>query len=64
MKATHLRLIMELCNTLNLDIPANILFALGDSSDTGNAKDSPKEHTTKPSPPKDESGKAHSPSNR
>jgi S1-C subfamily serine protease len=64
MKAKHLRLITELCNALNLEIPINILFALGDSSDTGKTKDSSKDGSTKPGSPKEGSGKSESPSNR
>jgi hypothetical protein len=64
MKATHLRLIMELCKALNLDIPANILFALSDSADTGSEKDAPKQGPAKPGSPSQAPSKPNSPSTR
>jgi hypothetical protein len=59
MKATHRRLLVELCKALKLEVPGNILFALGDSSDQGNSNGAPKpdpkkDSTTKPgASPKD-----------
>ena len=59
LRATHLRLLTELCKSLNLDLPANIVFTLDDSSENRQPGDSPKQpdspaHTpAKPdSPPK------------
>jgi S1-C subfamily serine protease len=36
LKSTHLRVLLELCKALELEIPASILFSLGDLSQGGN----------------------------
>jgi hypothetical protein len=51
MKATHRRLLIELCKAVKLDIPLDILFALGETSEKGNTKGAPKDRATKPAPP-------------
>jgi hypothetical protein len=61
MKARHRRLLVELCKALKLDVPANILFALDDSSEKVNAKGAPKGRSAKPGLPEDKSAKPASP---
>ncbi len=43
LKATHLRLLTELCKSLDLDLPVSIIFTLDNSSENPKAEDSPKE---------------------
>jgi S1-C subfamily serine protease len=56
-KATHRRLLLDLCKALNLDVPGNILFSLDDSSEKGITNDPSKDRNTKPGPPKDNTAK-------
>ncbi len=53
LKATHRRLVIDLCKTLKLDVPGNILFILDESSGNGNANGAPKERSAQPNSPKD-----------
>jgi hypothetical protein len=57
LKATHRRLVIDLCKTLKLDVPGNILFILDESSGTGNANGAPKDRSTNPSSPNDNPAK-------
>ncbi len=56
MKATHRRLVVELCKSLQLDVPINILFSLDDPAESGDGKGASKDGSKKPAAPKD--GKA------
>ncbi len=51
MKATHRRLLLDMCQTLKLDVPANILFMLDESSGSGNANGSANDRSAKPDAP-------------
>ena len=48
LKATHRRLLIDLCRTLKLDVPGNILFMLDESPARGNANERPKNRPTNP----------------
>ena len=61
LKATHVRLLTQLCRALNLDAPLGILFALGDSSRKGDGNGAPRDGSTKPDPANDNAGKSESP---
>jgi S1-C subfamily serine protease len=57
MKATHRRLLLDLSKALDLEVPANILFALDESTSKGNPKGASKGGATKPGQAKDNSSK-------
>jgi len=61
MKATHVRLLTELCKALNLDVPDGIVFALGDRSEKGDSNSPPKDGSTKPGLPSGDAGNSESP---
>ena len=46
-QASHVRLLLELCKTLELDPPFNILFALGHSADKGDKNSASKDGSDK-----------------
>ena len=61
LKATHRRLVVDLCKTLKLDVPGNILFVLDESTGTGNANGASKDHSTSPDARKNDTEKPESP---
>ncbi len=61
LKATHRRLLIELCKALSLDVPGNILFAFADPSEKANAGGAAKNGSTKPGSPKDNTANPDSP---
>ena len=63
-KATHCRLLVEVCKALSLEIPINILIALGDESEKGNKSDASKNGSTKPGTPNDHTEKPDLPPNK
>jgi Trypsin-like peptidase domain len=52
-KATHRRLLIELCKSLELDVPGNILLALDSSSEKAATGGAASNRSTKPAPPND-----------
>ncbi len=46
MQATHRRLIMELCKALEVNMPVQIYFALGNSEEKSDKKGEPKDGST------------------
>ncbi len=57
LKATHRRLVIDICKTLKLDVPGNILFVLDESPVNGNANGASKDRSANPSSPKDNPAK-------
>jgi hypothetical protein len=57
LKATHRRLVLDLCKTLKLDVPGNILFILDESSGNGGASGASKDRHTSPDSPKNDKAK-------
>jgi hypothetical protein len=51
LKATHRRLVIDLCKTLKLDVSGNILFILDESSGNGGASGASKDRHTSPDSP-------------
>jgi S1-C subfamily serine protease len=60
MRATHRRLLIDLCKALKLDVPGNILFALDGSPEQGGINGAPKDRATKPGPQEDDPAKPES----
>ncbi len=46
LRSTHRRLLIELCKSLKLEVPLNVLFSLGDPLESGNNKGSSKDSST------------------
>ncbi len=57
-QATHGRLLQDICKSLNLDIPLNILFALGHSSEKGAGDGAAKDGSKPPGSAGDYGGQA------
>jgi S1-C subfamily serine protease len=57
LKATHRRLLIDLCRTLKLDVPGDILFILDESPGRGNANGAPKKGPTNPGNSTDDAAK-------
>ena len=57
LKATHRRLIVDICRTLKLDVPENILDILEESPAKGSANGLPKDEPGKPTAPNDKPAK-------
>jgi S1-C subfamily serine protease len=53
LKASHRRLLVDVCKALDLDVPGNILYTLADSDEKGNKGGSAKDQSKKPETPKD-----------
>jgi S1-C subfamily serine protease len=60
LKATHRRLIVDICRTLKLDVPENILAILDESPAKGSANGRPKANPAKPATPDDTPAKPES----
>ncbi len=61
MKATHRRLLIELCKALKLDVPDHILSALDNSPEKGKTNGAAEDGSTQPGPQKGNNVKPESP---